>query len=131
MDKEQALDMFWNSFGIPAFDEASVPDEVWSEEQQKMVPLDMPYITYSVATGSLDDVISLTASLWYRSTSWKEITQKKNNIAEYIGVGGRNIPIDDGYMYIYRGSTFAQRILNNELTKQYYLQVQIEFLTEN
>ena len=27
MDKAQSLDAFWNSFGVDAYDESSVPDE--------------------------------------------------------------------------------------------------------
>jgi hypothetical protein len=121
MNKEQALDNFWNSFGIPAYDESSVQQNA-----------EMPYITYSVATGSLNDIIGLTASIWYRSSSWKEITEKKNQIAEAIGVGGKVIKLDKGYLYLTRGSTFSQRITNSDdMVRHYYLQLNAEFLTEN
>lgn len=121
MDKEQALHNFWSSFGLPAYDETSVPDEV-----------EMPYITYSVATGSLNDTIGLTATIWYRSSSWKEITKKKDFIAEHIGVGGKVIKLDKGYLYLCRSSTFAQRIpSSDDSVRAYYLQLNAEFLTEN
>ena len=120
MDKEQAIQSFWSSFGIPAYDEATVPDDAV-----------MPYITYSVATGSLDNVISMTATIWYRSTSWREITEKKNEIEIYIGIGGRVLKLNNGYVWIIRGSTFAQRIANsNDSVRAYYLQTQAEFLTD-
>lgn len=121
MDKEQSLQHFWESFSIPAYDETSVPDDA-----------QMPYITYSVATGSLDDVVGLTATIWYRSTSWKDITIKKNEIAEAIGVGGRVIKLNDGYAWLCRGSTFAQRIPSeDDMVRAYYLQLQAEFLTRD
>lgn len=121
MDKEQALHNFWSSFGLPAYDEASVPDDAV-----------MPYITYKVATGSLGDIIGLTATVWYRSSSWAEITRKKNEIAEYIGVGGKTIKIDNGYAWIYRGSTFAQRIPSqDDRVRGYYLMLNAEYLTSN
>lgn len=123
MDKEQALNEFWNSFGIPAYDEATVPDKTT-----------MPYITYSMATGSLGDVIPLTATIWYYSSTWKEITQKKDEIATRIGIGGQVVKLDNGYMWLCRGTTFAQRIpdaSDNEFVRAYYLQLQAEFLTEN
>lgn len=121
MDKEQALHKFWKSFGIPAYDESSVPDNAI-----------MPYIAYSVATGSLEDVVGLTATIYYYSTSWEEITKKKNEIAESIGVGGKVIKLDHGYMWLCRNSTFAQRIPNeNDMVRAYYLQIQAEFLTRN
>ena len=41
MDKIQALDRFWNAFGIPAYDKNSVPDGAKP-----------PYITYDVASDS-------------------------------------------------------------------------------
>lgn len=121
MDKEQALDSFWNSFGIPAYDETSVPQDAVE-----------PYITYSVATGSLGDFVGLTATIWYRGTSWARATQKKNQIAEAIGYGGKMIKLDNGYLYLTRGSTFAQRLTGQEdSTRAYYLQLNAEFLTEN
>lgn len=121
MDKEQAIYNFWSGFGLMAYDETIVPDSA-----------QMPYITYSVATGSLDEVISMTASLWYRSTSWAAITKLKNQIAEYIGVGGKVIPIEGGYMWIVRGAPFAQRMSDEDgQVRRIYLQVQAEFLTAN
>lgn len=121
MGKEQALQQFWSSFGIPAYDETSVPDNA-----------NMPYITYSVATGSLDDVVGMTATIWYRSTSWRDITIKKNEIAESIGVGGKIIKLNNGYAWLCRGKTFAQRIPSeDDMVRAYYLQIQVEFLTEN
>lgn len=121
MDKEQALQNFWSSFGIPAYDESSVP-----------LNASEPYITYSVATGSIEDVISLTATIWYRGTSWAGVTKKKNEIAEHIGVGGKVIKLDSGYAWITRGSTFAQRLTEqDDSIRAYYLQIQAEFLTSN
>lgn len=121
MDKEQAIYNFWSGFGLMAYDETIVPDSA-----------QMPRITYSVATGSLDEVISMTASLWYRSTSWAAITKLKNQIAEYIGVGGKVIPIEGGYMWVVRGAPFAQRMSDEDgQVRRIYLQVQAEFLTAN
>lgn len=121
MNKEQALHNFWSSFGIPAYDESSVPDNATE-----------PYITYSVATGSLDDIVGMTATIWYRSTSWQEITHKKDEVAEVVGVGGRRIKLDNGYAWLCRGSTFAQRISSeDDMVRAYYLQLQAEFLTKD
>ena len=69
MTKGQAIQKFWESFGIPAYDETTVPDDA-----------QLPYITYSVHTGSLGDLCITNASLWYKSYSWKEISEKTEEI---------------------------------------------------
>ena len=76
MDKAQALHDFWSSFGIPAFDESTVPEKIWDEELQKEVELKPPYITYAVAEGSLDGIILLSASVWYHGYGWSEMLQR-------------------------------------------------------
>lgn len=121
MDKAQALQEFWESFGLPAYDQYSVPDDAV-----------FPYITYEVATDSMGHAIPLTASLWYRSTSWKEISLKTDEIAKYIGEHGSLIrAIDGGYMYLYKGSAFAQRMNDpaDDMVKRMYLNILVEFLT--
>ncbi len=70
MTKGQAIQKFWESFGLTAYDETSVPDDA-----------PFPYITYSVKTDSLDNVVMVNVSLWYRSYSWKEISEKTEEIA--------------------------------------------------
>lgn len=99
MTKEQALQEFWSSFGLTAYDENTVPDDATP-----------PYITYSVSTGAYGSSISMPASLWYRSQSWKSITEKADEIAEYIGLGGKMIVHDTGALWIKQASTFAQRM---------------------
>ena len=65
MTKASALYQFWNSFGLTAYEENTVPDDAA-----------FPYITYQLVTDSFDREIPLTASLWYRSESWKAINAK-------------------------------------------------------
>ena len=121
MDKAQTLNNFWNLFGIPAYDETTVPDDAV-----------MPYITYSVASDSLGNVVNLSASIWYYSKSWKDITLKKDEISRYIGPGGKSIKLDGGYVWICRGTPFAQRMEDtNDSVRRIYLNIQAEFLTEN
>ena len=120
MDKEQSIQSFWSRFGIPAYDENSVPDEVT-----------YPFIAYSVQTGMLGGVASLYANLYYRSSSWKEITNKKDEIAQHLGVSGVIIKLDKGYSYFYQTNPFAQRMAEpgDSMVKRYYLQIGAEFLT--
>lgn len=121
VDKEQALHNFWSSFDLMAYDENSIPDDAV-----------MPYITYSVSTDSIGYAVPISASVWYRSTSWTEVTEKAHEISEYIGIGGKVIKLDSGYAYLFRGSPFAQRIPdgNDQMVKRIYFNVNCEFLTD-
>ena len=121
MDKGQVIYSLWSLFGLTAYDENSVPDDAA-----------MPYITYSTSTADAGDVVSLTASLWYRSTSWAGISKKADEIARYIGeYGHRVFKIDNGYMWITKGTPFSQRMADpsDKDVKRMYLMVNAEFLT--
>lgn len=118
MNKEQALYSFWSQFNLPAYDENSVPDDAV-----------MPYITYNVVTDSLDAVLPMSARLWYNSTKWEEISLKSAEIALTIGDGVVQ-KLDSGYMWIYKGTPFAQRMSGeNDNVKMIYINIGVEFLT--
>ena len=121
MDKGQAIQAFWSSFGLNAYDENSVPDEAV-----------YPYITYSAVTDSIDYIALLTGSLWYRDTSWEAISKKSEEISRFLGIGGRVIPLDRGYLWLYRGTPFAQRMSDESdaIVKRIYFNVSGEFLTD-
>ena len=122
MDKWQAIDTFWNGFGIPAYDATSV----YSGEDSP----ETPYITYDAQTGALNQILTLTASLWYRSSSWEEISQKTEQIAEAIGTGYRIMDVDGGYLWIVRGQPFAQRMADeDDMIRRMYITLNAEFLT--
>jgi hypothetical protein len=57
---------------------------------------------------------------------------KKNEIAKRIGEHGfLSLPIDDGYVFMVKGTPFAQRMADpsDELVKRIYLNINVEFLT--
>ena len=120
MDKSQAIDNFWNKFGIPAYDENTVPQDA---------PL--PRITYNVETDSFDNPVGMNASLWYRSTAWKDISKKAEEIGEYITkMFPPTIQIDGGRLYITKGSPFAQRMSDpDDSIRRIYLSIEAEYLT--
>lgn len=122
MDKAQALHSFWSSFGLPAYDNTVVLDEGAT----------MPYITYDVSTDSLENSLSLNASLWYMSTSWEAISKKAESIAFYIKhMNPPSISIDGGRMYVTKGTPFAQRMSDeNPMIRRIVLSINVEFLTE-
>lgn len=122
MNKAQALQQFWSSFDLLAIDEQSAYDEG--------MELPSKYITYEVQMSDFGEPLQLSASLWYYSTSWMEITQKVNEIAESIGYGGKMIKVDGGYVWIKLGRPFAQRMsAEQENFRRYVLNISVDFLT--
>jgi hypothetical protein len=127
MDKSQAIHRFWSGFGLDAYDENTVPDEALN----RLMNENVPYITYSVSTDSIDNVVNLYGILWYHSSSWAGISKKAEQIADYLGLGGQVIPLDSGYLWIARGTPFSQRMPEpeNDTVRKIYINLQAEFLT--
>lgn len=123
MTKEAAIYQFWSGFGLPAYEENSVPT---GDEAP-----DFPYITYSVVTGEFDRPVSLSASLWYRSTSWTLNNAKTQEISTAIGRGGEMLRVDDGVLWIKRGSPFAQSMgdPSDDMIKRKYINIEAEYIT--
>lgn len=125
MNKEQALHKFWSSFDLTAYDESTVPTG-------KDAP-DFPYLTYSVVTDSFDTDTAPYASLWYKSTVWTDITAKKDEISNAIGMGGKMLPFDGGAIWIKRGTPFAQRMADDsdDTIRRMYINITMEYISEN
>ena len=120
MTKAAAIYQFWNSFGLTAYEENTVPDDAA-----------FPYITYQLVTDSFDREIPLTASLWYRSESWTGINAKTEEISHKISHGGKIIACDDGAIWLKRGQPFAQNMgdESDDLIKRKYINITAEFIT--
>lgn len=122
MDKFQALQSFWSSFQIPAYDENTIP----SGDSQPS----LPYITYDAKIGSFGDKVALSGSLWYYGTSWSQITMKMSEIEAYIGRGGVQLLTDNGSIWIKKGSPFAQRMSDdNDMIRRIYINIEAEFIS--
>lgn len=123
MDKYQALYAFWSSFGLPAYNRYSVPDDA-----------PYPRITYEVATGSIGDVVNLTASLWYRDTGWEAASRKAQEIADFIEhMYPPTLPLDTGRLNLARGNPFDRQMddPDDDMIRRVVLNVQAEFLTQS
>lgn len=122
MDSAQALHQFWSGFGWKAYDENTVPSSAFTPE--------MPRITYEVSTAEFEQPIVLSASLWDRSYSWSAISQKADAIFNYIGLGGKIIPYDNGKIWIKRGTPFSQRMADeDDAIRRIYLNIEVEYFT--
>ena len=120
MTKAAAIYQFWNSFGLTAYEENTVPTDA-----------DFPYITYQLVTDSFDYEIPLTASIWYRSESWTDINAKTEEVSQKISRGGKIIPCDGGAIWLKRGQPFAQSMgdESDDLIKRKYLNITAEYMT--
>ena len=125
MTKEAALYNFWSMFGLPAYEENSVPTGEDGAE--------FPYITYQVVTDSFGNDVALTGSVWYRSTSWKEANAKAQEISNVLSRGGVTIACDGGIIWLRRGVPFAQSMGDDsdDLIKRKYINLVAEFMTAN
>lgn len=120
MDKAQALDAFFGSFGWAAFDENSVETE--NEKR---------YITYEVVTGSIGDSILINPALYDYSNSYERVQKKADEIYDRImTMRPPSLPIDGGRLVIYPGSPFAQRVDSGSTEwRKIVLNINLEFLT--
>ena len=123
MTKAAALYNFWSGFGLPAYEETSVPT---GEDAPAF-----PYITYKVVTDGFGGDVALTASVWYRSESWLGINAKTEEIGKHLGRGGRVIPCDGGAIWLKRGQPFAQSMGDDadDMVRRIYINLTAEFLT--
>lgn len=114
---------FWNSFGMTGYEENTVPT---GEDAPKF-----PYITYQLVTDSFGNEVAMTASLWYRGTSWVEANAKTDEISRAIGLGGKVLDCDGGKIWLKRGTPFAQNMSDesDNLIKRKYLNITAEYLT--
>lgn len=120
MTKAAAVYQFWNSLGLTAYEENTVPDDA-----------KFPYITYQLVTDGFDREIPLTASLWYRGERWTEINAKTEEISQKISRGGKIISCDGGAIWLKRGQPFAQSMgdESDDLIKRKYINITAEFMT--
>lgn len=118
MDKWKAQDVYWNSFGLLAYNELTVPEDA-----------NMPFITYQAVNGSLDGQMTVSASLYYKSNSWTAIMQKSSEMERFID---REIPIDGGAVKFRKPiANYAQPMsdANDLQVRRILLTVEIEFLS--
>lgn len=121
MDKAQSIHSFWSGFGIPAYDENTVPDGAKK-----------PYITYNYSEDDLGNPVSSYGSIWYYDSGWAAITAKVKEIDNALSHGGAMIPIDGrGFTWIQKGHPFAQRMSDDsdDMIRRMYINLMVEFLS--
>ena len=128
MTKAAAINEFWNSFGLKAFEENTLLDV--DENGQEIKP-EFPYITYQLVTDDLGNEIQMSASVYYRRDDWVAPNAKAEEISKAISRGGVFLDCDGGKIWLKRGTPFAQNMGDDtdNLIKRKYLSITAEFLT--
>lgn len=126
MDMLQALNSFWNSFGLKAYDETTVPDEMrFTNDENKEKK---PYITYEVNVGEFGESVVSAVNVWYYDKGWKAIENKLKEIDARICKGGVQIPYDEGTIWIKTGTLYRSRVEeSNDMIRRYLLNTIIEY----
>lgn len=128
MTKESALKEFFGGFGIPAYTSTSVVNENGEED------VTFPYLTYDVITDVWDGgEVGLTVNLWYRTESEAIPNAKARELSEAIGMGGKIIHCDGGYIRLKRGSPWCQSLRDDtdQIIKRRYINITARYYTEN
>ena len=122
MTKGAALQAFFSRF-MDAYAASAVPDDAT-----------LPYLTYELITSAWDGgEVGLTVNMWFRTTSEKEPNAAVDKLSNAIGLGGVQIPCDDGVIWLKRGSPWAQSLTDetDKTIKRRYINVTAEYLTIN
>lgn len=121
MTKAEALHAFFSSFGLPAYEEHSVPVWLDSAQTEENRP---PYITYELLTAGRLETVQVTVNVWDISDSWVTVNAKADEILAAVTPFCR-ISFTGGAAVAAAGEPFAQswadgvykrKILNLELT---------------
>lgn len=99
MDRWEAQYSFWSSFGVPAYEETSVPDRD---------DIAFPYLTYSAVAAPFNGDVLANASIWTRSNSWLQADTISDLIEAALKNGGRVVNYNGGMLWITAEAPFAQ-----------------------
>ena len=93
----------------------------------------LPYLTYDAVFDAEGGAPSLTVNLWFYTTSEAVPNAKAQEISDSIGIGGKLLKFDGGYIWIRRGSPFCQALADktDKNIKRRYLNITAEFLCQN
>lgn len=122
LDKFAAIQDFWSSFGVPAYDEYSVPT---GDNAPKF-----PYITYNLSYDTFNHPVSMVVNVWTRSSSWGSALRKFAEIEKTIGAG-KYIECDGGAILIRFGSPIMNRLGddNDDMIRRLLINITAEYIT--
>jgi hypothetical protein len=122
MTKGEALYGFFSRFGMNAYAATAVPDDVV-----------FPYLTYDAIFDTWESgEVGLTVNLWFYTDSETVPNAKAQEISDAIGSGGVTVSCDGGFIWIKRGSPFAQPLTDDTAPgiKRRLINLSVEYMTE-
>lgn len=109
----KALKAFYSRFGIPAYTEDSVPDDV-----------KLPYITYTGVQSGVFASATHQCRVWYGGTGYAQVNAKADEIIAAIGQGVK-LKAGRGFVYIYPGTPLAQMQPADDSTRIVYINLEL------
>ena len=122
MTKGAALQSFFDGI-MTSYAASAVPDNAT-----------LPDLTYELITSAWDGgEVGLTVNMWFRTTSEKEPNAAVDKLSKAIGLGGVQLPCEDGVIWLKRGSPMAPSLTDetDKTIKRRYINVTAEYLTLN
>ncbi len=123
MTKAAALHQFFSSFGMTAYTATSVPEDAI-----------FPYLTYELITSAWEGgETGLTVNLWFYTDSEAVPNAKAEELSAALGIGGKVLPCDGGYIWLKRGVPWCQSLRDETSPeiKRRYINITAEYLTKN
>ena len=123
MTKGEALYNFFSGFGMAAYASSAVPHDVT-----------FPYLTYdNVIDAWGGGEVSITVNLWFYTEGEAMPNAKAEQVSAAIGLGGKILPCDEGYIWLKRGSPWCQNLSDevDKNIKRRYINVTAEYFTLN
>lgn len=102
-----ALKTYFTGFGLPAYAEGSVPDDVA-----------LPYISYSLNEPEWNQKATMYAQVWDRSRSNTTIFRVADAIAADVSEG-RRIELPGGYLFIWPETPLIQMLVDGDVRRAY------------
>lgn len=121
MDKWEAQYAFWRRFGLPVYEENSVPTGADRPE--------MPYITYNAVNSTFGTDASGNASIWTRAYSWAQADELANAVEAVLKDGGAIQRYDGGALWYSPDTVLIQSMgaPNDNLVKRKLISVVVHF----
>ena len=119
--KGAALDSFFRSFGIAAYERTRVPAKA-----------QYPYLCYDQAFSAFEEgAVSLTVDLYFYGEDNTAPNALAQLISYTIGRGGIQLHCDDGTIWLKRGSPFCQSLRDpvDDRINRRYINITAEFIT--